>query len=278
MKLDSLFTVALLFLGLGLVSGAGSARAQTGTSAALVASDYRLGPGDVIGAAVFQNPDLTLDVRVSEGGLITYPLIGAVEVGGQTLMEAQARIAQALRNGGFVRDPQVSLVLRQMRGHQVSVLGQVARPGRFVLENTQTRVSEVLAAAGGVAPSGDDWVVLTGTRAGQPLRKMIDVQALFGPKPSADDLVLAAGDTLYVGKAPQFYIYGAAQRPGAYRLERGMTVQQALAAGGGLTPRGSQKRLKLHRKDEQGQVLELSPSLTDAVRPEDVLHVGESLF
>jgi polysaccharide export outer membrane protein len=243
-----------------------------------VASDYRLGPGDVIGAAVFQNPDLTLDVRVSEGGLITYPLIGAVEVGGQTLMEAQARIAQALRNGGFVRDPQVSLVLRQMRGHQVSVLGQVARPGRFVLENTQTRVSEVLAAAGGVAPSGDDWVVLTGTRAGQPLRRMIDVQALFGPKPSADDLVLAAGDTLYVGKAPQFYIYGAAQRPGAYRLERGMTVQQALAAGGGLTPRGSQKRLKLHRKDEQGQVLELSPSLTDAVRPEDVLHVGESLF
>lgn len=276
MKLDSLFTVALLFLG--LVSGAGSARAQTGASAALVASDYRLGPGDVIGAAVFQNPDLTLDVRVSEGGLITYPLIGALEVGGQTLMEAQARIALALRSGGFVRDPQVSLVLRQMRGHQVSVLGQVARPGRFVLENTQTRVSQVLAAAGGVAPSGDDWVVLTGTRAGQPLRKMIDVQALFGPQPSSDDLLLAAGDTLYVGKAPQFYIYGAAQRPGAYRLERDMTVQQALAAGGGLTPRGSQKRLKLHRKDGQGTVQELSPTLGDLLRPDDVLHVGESLF
>ena len=276
MTIDSLLRITALSLGLSL--GAGGAVAQPAGPAPLATADYRLGPGDILGATVFQNPDLTLDVRVSEGGLITYPLIGVVEVGGQTLMEAQARIAQALRSGGFVRDPQVSLVLRQMRGHQVSVLGQVARPGRFVLENTQTRVSEVLAAAGGVAPSGDDWVVLTGTRAGQPLRKRIDVQALFGPSPSPDDLVLAAGDTLYVGKAPQFYIYGAAQRPGAYRLERGMTVQQALAAGGGPTARGSQKRLKLHRKDDQGQVLEISPSLADAVRPDDVLHVGESLF
>ncbi len=276
MTIDSLLRITALSLSLSL--GAGGAVAQPAGPAPLATADYRLGPGDILGATVFQNPDLTLDVRVSEGGLITYPLIGVVEVGGQTLMEAQARIAQALRSGGFVRDPQVSLVLRQMRGHQVSVLGQVARPGRFVLENTQTRVSEVLAAAGGVAPSGDDWVVLTGTRAGQPLRKRIDVQALFGPSPSPDDLVLAAGDTLYVGKAPQFYIYGAAQRPGAYRLERGMTVQQALAAGGGPTARGSQKRLKLHRKDDQGQVLEISPSLADAVRPDDVLHVGESLF
>lgn len=276
MNIDSLLRITALSLGLSL--GTGGAVAQPAGSAPQATADYRLGPGDILGAAVFQNPDLTLDVRVSEGGLITYPLIGAVEVGGQTLMEAQARIAQALRSGGFVRDPQVSLVLRQMRGHQVSVLGQVARPGRFVLENTQTRVSEVLAAAGGVAPSGDDWVVLTGTRAGQPLRKRIDVQALFGSSPSPDDLVLAAGDTLYVGKAPQFYIYGAAQRPGSYRLERGMTVQQALAAGGGPTARGSQKRLKLHRKDDQGQVLEISPALADTLRPDDVLHVGESLF
>lgn len=267
-----------LLLGVGLFLVGTVAAAQTAAVAASSSADYRLGPGDVLGATVFQNPDLSLDVRVSESGLISYPLIGSVAVGGQTLMQAQARMAEALRSGGFVRDPQVSLVLRQMRGHQVSVLGHVARPGRFVLETTQTRVSEVLAAAGGVTASGDDWLVLTGTRLGQPWRKVIDVQALFGPEPSADDLVLAAGDTLYVGKAPQFYIYGAALRPGTYRLERGMTVQQALAAGGGPTARGSQKRLKLHRKDAQGQVYEISPALVDTVRPDDVLHVGESLF
>jgi polysaccharide export outer membrane protein len=277
MKLNSVLRATACSVGLFLGLFGAATQAQT-VAAPSAAADYRLGPGDILGAVVFQNPDLSLDVRVSEGGLISYPLIGSVAVGGQTLMEAQARIAQALRSGGFVRDPQVSLVLRQMRGHQVSVLGQVARPGRFVLENTQTRVSEVLAAAGGVSAAGDDWLVVTGTRAGQPWRKTIDVQALFGPSPSTDDPVLAAGDTLYVGKAPQFYIYGAAQRPGTYRLERGMTVQQALAAGGGPTARGSQKRLKLHRKDDQGQVSEIIPSLSDTVRPDDVLHVGESLF
>lgn len=243
-----------------------------------LASDYRLGPGDTIGVLVFQNPDLSLDAQVSESGVISYPLIGTVGVGGLTLVEAQASIALALRSGGYVRDPQVSIVLRQMRGHQVSVLGQVSRPGRFVLESLNTRVSDMLAAAGGITAAGGDLLVVTGTRAGRPFRRVIDVPALFAAQPSGDDIVLAAGDTLYVGKAPQFYIYGEAQKPGPHRLERGMTVRQALAAGGGPTARGSQNRLRLHRRDEQGRLVESAPSLGDGVRPDDVIHVGESLF
>lgn len=243
-----------------------------------LASDYRLGPGDTIGVLVFQNPDLSLDAQVSESGVISYPLIGTVGVGGLTLVEAQASIALALRSGGYVRDPQVSIVLRQMRGHQVSVLGQVSRPGRFVLENLNTRVSDMLAAAGGITAAGGDLLVVTGTRAGRPFRRVIDVPALFAAQPSGDDIVLAAGDTLYVGKAPQFYIYGEAQKPGPHRLERGMTVRQALAAGGGPTARGSQNRLRLHRRDEQGRLIESAPSLGDGVRPDDVIYVGESLF
>jgi polysaccharide export outer membrane protein len=240
--------------------------------------DYRLGPGDTLGVLVFQNPDLSLDVRVSESGLISYPLIGSLAVGGQTLIEAQMALAQALRSGGYVRDPQVSLVLRQIRGNQVSVLGQVSRPGRFALEAFSTRVSDMLAAAGGITSAGDDWLVVTGSREGRPFRKEIDVPSLFGPQPSSDDIVLAPGDTLYVGKAPQFYIDGQAQKPGAHRLERGMTVRQALAAGGGPTARGSQNRLRVHRKDAQGRLVEAVPQMNDLVRPDDVIHVGESLF
>ena len=81
-----------------------------------------------------------------------------------------------------------------------------------------------------------------------------------------------------MGKAPQFYIYGEAQKPGPHRLESGMTVRQALAAGGGPTARGSQNRLRLHRKDEQGRLSESAPDMNDVVRPDDVIHVGESLF
>ncbi|MEO8387059.1 MAG: polysaccharide export protein EpsE [Polaromonas sp.] len=240
--------------------------------------DYRLGAGDSIGVQVYQSPDLSVDARVSESGVISYPLVGSVQLGGLTISEAEKKIADALRNGGFVKVPQVNIVLRQVRGNQVAVLGQVSRPGRFPLETFNTRVSDMLAAAGGVTPTGDDVLIVTGQREGKPFRKVIDIPGLFLNEKSDDDIVLAGGDTLYVNKAPVFYIYGEAQRPGPYRIERGMTVMQALAQGGGPTVRGSENRLRLHRRDASGKVVETSPRLTDPVRPEDVLYVRESLF
>ncbi len=242
------------------------------------AQDYRLGAGDSIGVQVFQNPDLTVEARVSESGVISYPLIGNVQIGGLSLADAERKIADALLSGGFVRSPQVNIILKQVRGNQVAVLGQVNRPGRFPLETGNTRVSDMLATAGGVTPNGDDVLILTGQRQGQAYRRVIDIPGLFLNQKPEDDIVLAGGDTLYVSKAPMFYIYGEAQRPGPYRIERGMTVMQALAQGGGPTARGSQNRLKLHRRDAAGKVIETDPQLTDVVRPEDVIYVRESIF
>jgi polysaccharide export outer membrane protein len=240
--------------------------------------DYQLGAGDAIRILVFQNPDLTLDSRVSEGGTITYPLIGTVQIGGLTISGAEKKIAGALKDGGFVQQPQVNIVLIQVRGNQVSVLGQVNRPGRFPLETFNTRVSDMLAAAGGATSAGDDVVIVTGVRDGKPFRKQIDIPSLYiGDKPDAD-LVLSGGDTIYVHRAPVFYIYGEAQRPGAYRIERNMTVMQALSMGGGPTARGSEWRLRLHRKGADGAVEQTSPELTDPIKPDDVLYVRESLF
>lgn len=249
-----------------------------GAAAVPTNQDYRLGAGDSIGVQVYQSPDLSVDARVSESGVISYPLIGSVQLGGLTIGEAEKKIADALRTGGFVKVPQVNIVLRQVRGNQVAVLGQVSRPGRFPLETFNTRVSDMLAAAGGVTPTGDDVLILTGQREGKPFRKVIDIPALFLNEKSDEDIVLAGGDTLYVNKAPVFYIYGEAQRPGPYRIERGMTVMQALAQGGGPTVRGSENRLRLHRRDAAGKVVETTPRLTDPVRAEDVIYVRESLF
>lgn len=240
--------------------------------------DYRLGPGDAIGVQVYQSPDLSVDARVSESGVISYPLVGNLQLGGLTIAEAEKKIADALRTGGFIKVPQVNIVLRQVRGNQVAVLGQVSRPGRFPLETFNTRVSDMLAAAGGATPTGDDVLILTGQRDGKPFRKVIDIPGLFLNEKSGDDVLVAGGDTLYVAKAPMFYIYGEAQKPGPYRIERGMTVMQALAQGGGPTARGSQNRLRIHRRDASGKVVEAVPQLTDLVRPEDVIYVRESIF
>lgn len=242
-----------------------------------VAPEYRLAAGDAIKVQVYQNPDLTLEARVSESGTISYPLVGNVPVGGVSIAEAEKRIAAALQRGNILKQPQVNIVLLQVRGNQVSVLGEVQRPGRFPLETTNMRVSDMLALAGGVTPHGADEVVVSGVRNGQPFRKAVDIPNLFRGDRSADDIMLQAGDSLFVSKAPTFYIYGEAQRPGTYKIERGMTMQQALAQGGGPTPRGTEK-LRLNRTRADGSVMQLEPRLTDPVQPGDVLFVKESLF
>ncbi|MDO9197559.1 polysaccharide export protein EpsE [Rhodoferax sp.] len=240
--------------------------------------DYPLGAGDAIRVQVFQNPDLTIETRVSENGSITYPLIGAVDLGGISIAAAEKKIADALQKGGFIQKPQVNIVLTQIRGNQVAVLGQVNRPGRFPLETANTRLSDMLANAGGATQGGDDVVVVSGVRNGQPFRKQIDIPSLFLSEKMQNDIVLQGGDSIYVHRAPVFYIYGEAQRPGSFRIERNMTVMQALAQGGGPTARGSEKRLRLHRKTTHGSIQQIEPQLTDPVLSDDVIYVKESIF
>lgn len=259
-------------------SGAGSAPAAGAVSNGAPGSDYRLGPGDQIRVQVYQNPDLSIEARVSEQGTINYPLVGSISLGGSTISQAENKIAAALKNGNFLKQPQVNLVLLQVRGNQVAVLGQVQKPGRFPLETTNTRVSDLLAAAGGVTPMGDDTLIVTGTRGGQPFRKVIDIPGLFLNQRGQDDILVQGGDTLFVNRAPVYYIYGEAQRPGPYRIERGMTVQQAIAQGGGPTPRGSLNRLRLTRTGPDGKQVEGDARLGDPVLPNDVIFVRESLF
>lgn len=245
---------------------------------AFAQAEYQLAPGDVIRIQVFQNPDLTLETRVSENGTITYPLVGQVVLGGLALSEAEQRIANRLEEGDFILRPQVSVLLLQNRGNQVSVLGQVNRPGRYPLETVNTRLTEMLATAGGIAATGSETIVLVGLREGKPFRQEIDIPALFADAKLADDLRVASGDVIYVQRAPVFYIYGEAQRPGSYRVERNMTVMQALAQGGGPTVRGTERRLRLHRLGSDGSVTRITPALVDPIQPNDVLYVSESLF
>jgi polysaccharide biosynthesis/export protein len=260
--------LAVVFLLLGMHLSPASAQTP----------EYLLGAGDIIRITVYKNPEMTTDVRVSEVGTIGFPLIGSVPVAGLTLPGAERKIAQMLKDGGFVLNPQVNILITQALGNQVSVIGQVNRPGRYSIESVGGRLSGMLAAAGGVAGSGADVVIVTGTRNGQPFRREIDVVKMSSSGSTTDDIALAGGDTIFVNRAPLFYIYGQVQRPGQFRLERDMTVMQALASGGGVTGKGSRRGIVLHRRDASGKVKELDVSLDDDVRDEDVIYVKESLF
>jgi polysaccharide export outer membrane protein len=260
--------LALLVLG-ALALGATPVRAQP---------EYLLAPGDILKISVFKNPDLSLDVRVSESGAIGYPLIGSVPLKGLTLPAAESKIAQMLRDGGFVVNPQVNILLTEGFGNLVSVIGEVNKPGRYSTDAAGGHVSGMLAAAGGVAPTGGETVTVSGLRSGKPFRRDVDIVKMSSTGNQADDIELYGGDTLYVTRAPMFYIYGQVQKPGQYRLERGMTVIQALATGGGVTGKGTQRGIVRHRRDPSGKVKEEGVSMDTDVQDQDVIYVKESLF
>jgi polysaccharide export outer membrane protein len=247
-------------------------------SASAAPANYRLASGDAIRVSVFQNPDMTLETRVSEDGTISYPLVGAIAIGGLDIASAEKKIATALKSGGFLREPQVNIELRRILGNKIAVLGQVNRPGAYPLETFNIKISQLLADAGGLAPGGADQLILTGTRNGKPFRKLIDIDALYRLDQSDQDIQVAGGDSIYVPRAPMFYIYGEVTRPGNYRIDRNMTMRQALAAGGGLTARGTERRLRVVRRNTEGVPEKISTDLNDPVQPDDVIYVNESIF
>ena len=237
-----------------------------------------LGPGDSVRITVFQNPDLTAETRISDRGSIVFPLVGEVKLSGLTVAEAGSRIADQLKRGNFIVNPQVTVAVMQVRSRLVYVLGEVTRPGTYPLEENGTRLTDILTLAGGVSASGGNTVTVVLTRGGKTEKREIDVPAMFRSGNLAENIEIANGDTLYVQRAPVFYIYGEVQHAGVFRLEPNMVVMQALSLGGGLTARGSEKKISIQRRLANGKFARLEAKLTDPINVDDIIYVSESLF
>lgn len=241
------------------------------------AEELVLGGGDVVKISVFGNPDLAVETRVSESGFITMPLVGQVAVAGLSSAAAEAKIASMLERGNFVKKPQVNLLITALTSQQVSVLGQVKKAGRYAIDGRRS-VLDMLALAGGIDTNGGDIVTVVRTRNGKVMRDALDTAELMRTADMAGNFDLQGGDVIFVERAPRFYIYGEVQRPGMLRLERQMTVLQGLSAGGGLTARGTERGLRVKRRDASGKMQVISVKGDDLLRPDDVVYVKESLF
>ena len=270
----------ILLLAMALNSSASAQPAPTVVPQIEVAkSEAVLGVGDIIRISVYQNPDLTVESgRISEVGFVNFPLIGNVKLGDETITASEQKIAKMLRDGGFVLRPQVTIQVAQIRSAVISILGQVTKPGRYPIETVGSKVSEMIAATGGVAPGGADIVTLVGTRSGRAVKLDIDLPAILQSGKAEQDIAVENGDILYVDRAPSAYIYGEVQRPGVFRLERGMSLMQVMAQAGGLTARGTERGIKVHRRDGNGVVSIIDVLMNDPVLRDDVIYVKESLF
>jgi polysaccharide export outer membrane protein len=241
------------------------------------AADVPLGAGDVLKISVYGNPDLGLETRVSEAGEITFPLVGAVAVGGLSTSAAEKKLGGLLESGGFLRKAQVNIIVTSLQSQQASVLGQVNRPGRYPVEGKRS-VMDMLALAGGVSPDGADQITVIRKRGGNTTRDVADILDIVRNGDLKGDTDVGSNDIIYVERAPRFYIYGEVQRPGAFRLERNMTVLQALSVGGGLTARGTERGVRVKRRNAEGQMEVLSVKHDDLLRVDDIVYVQESLF
>jgi polysaccharide export outer membrane protein len=242
------------------------------------AEDYILGAGDTVRITVYGHPDLSTDARLSGSGTISFPLLGEVLLNGMTERQAEASIADLLEKGSIVKSPQVSVAVQQYESQQVAVLGKVNKPGKYSIDRGQT-VLDLIAMAGGVASDGDDNTILVkSTKDAKAAEKVVNLNGLIRGGDTPQSMQVSDGDIIYIPRTEMFYIYGQVRRPGSYRLEHSMTVMQALSVAEGLTDKGTERGLRIHRRDDNGKTQTLNAQLTDELKPNDVIYVRESLF
>ncbi|MDE3156907.1 MAG: SLBB domain-containing protein, partial [Acidobacteriota bacterium] len=260
----------------------------TGAQApAPTADSYVIGPRDILNITVFDEPDLSGPFRVDGDGTITYPLLGRVTAAGLTSRGLEDRLRGLLANG-YLKQPQVRVEVEQYRSQSVYIIGEVRSPGRYPLTGNMTLI-EALAAAGSLSgTAGSELLIVHSTQKTPPTGPVVpgsdetaqvthvNIADLQAGKLSAN-VELHDGDTIFVPKAETFYITGQVRNPGAYVLQPGMTVLQAISLAGGLTDRGSNRRIKIIRFVD-GKKKELGVNQTDLVQAGDTIVVPQRFF
>jgi polysaccharide export outer membrane protein len=238
------------------------------TSSSTVANaEYVLGPEDVIEVEVVGQTD-KWRAKIYADGTIQLNLIGKIPAAGRTPRQLAEDIAVLLKSGGFFANPTVNVDVSSYSSRYVTVLGSVASPS-LVPINRSYRLSEILARVGGAQNGAADYLVVRPEQGGERRYELKDLAMGDATK----DPFVTAGDKIYVPLAEQFYVSGQVHSPGTFAMKTGMTVGQAIAVAGGLSPSGSDKKVTVTRDGKKAKL-----SSADLVRPGDVLVVGERLF
>jgi len=254
---------------------------------AAAATDYVVGPQDVLTITSYDQADMSGKFTVETDGTFTYPLIGRVRAGGLTLRGLEGAIKKQLKDDGYFRNPQITVAVDTYKSQKVFVVGEVRSPGTYPLSGNINLV-EVLARAGSTLPtaSGEAVIVHAGENASGPTMPANDDDRDL-VRVNLHDLengtftknaALRDGDTVFVPRAQSVYVFGQVKNPGAYSLQQqNTTVLQALSLAGGISDRGSSTRIQIIRI-VNGEKKEIKVKLTDVVIPGDTVVVRERFF
>lgn len=237
-----------------------------------------LGAGDLLEVNVYNVPELTSKVRVSNSGDIYLPLIDYVHVEGLTQEEAQSLIEKRLADGGFVRNPHVTIFVDEFTSQGVTVIGEVSKPGIYP-DVGDHKLYEVISEAGGFTPNASRKIAVVRRNQAEPIRISL-------PRNLADDLSgnveILPGDTITVPRAPIIYVVGDVGRPSGILVDNGtMTVLQALALAGGTNKTAKLSAARILRKAPDGGVTETKveiKKMLEAKAPDVQLQADDILF
>jgi polysaccharide biosynthesis/export protein len=237
-----------------------------------------LGPQDAVVIHIDEDATVGGPTTVADDGSIRVPFVGSVQVGGLSPDAAARRAEQALKDGKFFVNPHVTMTVTTSLSQRVSVLGEVKTPGRYPVD-AKTSIVDLVAQAGGFTEVAADVVYVSRPDANGNIRKFtVNMRGLNDARNSSPEQALRGGDSVFVPRAEQFFILGEVQKPAMYKLEPNLTVEQAISVAGGITVKGSERRVEIRRPGKNGaeQIIKAKPN--DLVEPGDVIRVKESIF
>ena len=237
----------------------------------------KLGAGDLIEVTVYNVPELTTKARVGNSGDVYLPLIDYVHVSDLTTEEAQSLIQKRLEDGGFVRNPHVTIFVDESASQGVTLLGEVTKPGVYP-DLGDHKLYELISMAGGFTQSAARKVSIVRRNQSQPIHLSL-------PRNLADDLSsnvdIQPGDTIMVPRAPIIYVVGDVGRPSGLLVDNGsLTVLQALALAGGTNKTAKMGGVRIIRKGPTGMTETEVPlkKMLEAKAPDVPLQGDDILF
>ena len=288
------FGVIALALTAGWVIPA-SAQAQVAPAYApatpAIVRDYVVGPQDVLNITSQDDPALSGKFTVEADLTFTFPLIGRVRAGGLTLREVESQLQAKLVEEGFFKEPQVRVSIEQYKSQKVFIVGEVRSPGAYALSGDM-RLVEALALAGSTLPTAAGEVVIVPAGGDSMMIRPASVDQAKAADSSVvrvnlrelqngafqQNVQLSGGDTVFVLKAENIYVFGQVKNPGAYPLQQDVTtVLQGLALAGGVTERGATSRVEIVRV-VNGEQKKIKVKLEEQLLPGDTIVVPQRFF
>jgi polysaccharide export outer membrane protein len=255
--------------------------------------EYLLGPRDLLQITVQDMPEFSkIEVRVSEDGSITLPLLQRVMVGGLNKDEVEQKLASLLEEKYLnLKKAQVSVFIKEYQSQQVAVIGAVDKPGMYEIIGRQN-LMQMLSKAGGITEkAGNEIFVLREGKNGVSASIPIDLEDLFLNGNPKLNIPIQSNDVIMVqpDKIINVYVFGEVKQPGALqvKMSKKINLLQAIAQAGGLTESASKSGITITTKDKSGKEVKTKVNLKDIINGKkpnlllkegDVVYVPTSIF